>query len=105
MFRPPAFQICRLDMIGQYNALKCTACWQWNFERVAFGLIRYRTDESEIRPSIVGSLGNDQGWTPTGLFVPGLWVEIYFDEITGLRYARLAHQTSLPLGLPQSVSL
>ena len=67
MLRTARFQICRFDMISEYNALKRTPCWKRNFERMASKSIfedhRIEVCESQS-PDLVAS-----GFPPIGLAV------------------------------------
>jgi len=94
-----------LDLVGQHDARYRESWWEANFEGVALDRAGDRAQQREPNPDVVGGGGKDDGWAPSCLLVPCLWIQADPDDVAAIRSGLpLAYHASFPVRGPVSNS-
>ncbi|GCL44638.1 hypothetical protein NIES3806_13540 [Microcystis aeruginosa NIES-3806] len=95
-------EVQRSQLIYHDNSCHRLSIWNLDVERVLALRIAHRADKGKTNLAIKINRAYHQCWTITHLLMPNLWVKAQTHEIS--TFWNVCHQTSSPIGRPQSTS-
>lgn len=95
-------EVQRSQLVYHDNSCHCLSIWNLYVERVLALRIAHWTDKGKTNLAIKINMAYHQCWTITHLLMPNLWVKAQPHEIS--TSWNVGHQTSSPIGCPQSTS-
>ena len=103
-FRSSGMDIKHFRLFTKNKSVCFRTIVQWDMKRMIPVRMRNRTDHCHVAVLVQIIVADNDGRTPSGLFMPGLWIEIHPDDGAIVKII-IAYHISSPCGGPQSSSV